>query len=59
MVAARHVPFVVHIAGDVSTPFAHDWPAPHSVPTPLLPVSTQTDEPVAHDVAPVLHGLVG
>src|SRR5262245_61859713 len=50
MVAAAHVPALLHIAGSVSTPFAHDWPAPHSVPAPLFPLSTHTDDPVAHDV---------
>jgi hypothetical protein len=59
IVAAAHVPFALHIAGSVKTPFAPDWPAPHSVPCPLLPVSVQTDAPVAHDVVPVLHGFVG
>jgi hypothetical protein len=59
IVAALHVPVAVHIAGSVSTPFVHDWPAPHSVPAPLLPVSAQTGAPVAHDVVPVLHGFVG
>ena len=59
IVAAMHMPFALHIAGNVSTPFAHDCPAPHSVPIPLLPLSTQTDEPVEHDVVPVLHGFVG
>jgi hypothetical protein len=58
-VAAAHVPAALHIAGSVSTPAAHDWPAPHSVPAPLLVVSTQTIEPVVHDVWPFLHGLVG
>jgi hypothetical protein len=59
MVAAVHVPFALHIAGSVRTPLLQDWPAPHSVPAPLLPVSTHTDDPVEHDVAPVLQGLVG
>ena len=59
IVAAPHVPFALHIAGSVSVPFAHDWPAPHSVPMPLFVVSTQTIEPVVHDVAPFLHGLAG
>jgi len=59
VVAAAHAPFALHIAGSVSVPFAQDWPAPHNVPAPLLVVSTHTDRPVAHDVAPFLHGLVG
>jgi hypothetical protein len=52
-------PVALHIAGNVNTPFEQDWPAPHSVPWPLLPLSTQTDDPVVHDVVPVLHGFVG
>ena len=59
IVAAMHAPLALHIAGSVTTPPAHDWPAPHSVPALLLVVSTHTDTPVAHDVAPFLHGLVG
>jgi hypothetical protein len=59
IVAAEHVPVAVHIAGIRRTPFEHDWPAPHSVPAPLLPLSTQADAPVAHDVTPVLHGFAG
>ena len=59
MVAAAQVPLALHIAGSVSTPPEHDWPAPHNVPAPLLVVSMQTMVPVVHDVAPFLHGLVG
>jgi hypothetical protein len=59
IVAAAHVPVLLHIAGSVSTPFAHDWPAPHSVPGVLLPDSTHVDAPVAHDVVPFLHGFCG
>ena len=58
-VAAMQTPVALHIAGSVNVPFEQDWPAPHSVPWPLLPLSTQTDTPVAHDVVPVLHGFVG
>jgi hypothetical protein len=50
VVAAAQVPLALHIAGSVSTPPAHDWPPPHNVPAPLLVVSTQTIEPVEHDV---------
>ena len=32
---------------------------PHDVPAALLPLSTQTETPVAHEVVPVLHGLLG
>jgi len=32
---------------------------PHDVPFALFPFSVQTDAPVAQEVAPVLHGLVG
>jgi hypothetical protein len=59
MVAALHVPPVVHIAGSVSTPPEHDCPAPHSVPGVLLVVSMQACVPVMHDVTPFLHGLAG
>src|SRR5262249_871764 len=59
IVDERHVPFAVHIPCVVTVPFTHDWAAPHSVPEPLVPVSMQTDIPVAHDVAPVLHWFVG
>ena len=37
----------------------HTMLAPHIVPLARLPDSMQTGEPVAHDVAPVLQGLVG
>src|SRR3954468_4767534 len=59
IVIALHVPFASHIAGSVSTPFAHDLPAPHSVPWPLFALATQVDAPVAHDVTPFLHAFVG
>src|SRR6478672_5082415 len=59
MVPAVHMPFALHIPCNVRMPFAHDCAAPHSVPEPLLPDSTQTDEPVAHDVVPVLHWFAG
>jgi hypothetical protein len=59
IVMAAHVPAALHIWGNVTTPFEHDWPAPHSVPTPLLPVSMQTIEPLEHTVMPFLHGFVG
>jgi hypothetical protein len=49
-VAAVQAPFALHIAGSVNTPPAQDWPAPHNVPAPLFVVSTQTIEPVEHDV---------
>ena len=32
---------------------------PHEVPSVTFPVSAQTEVPVAHDVAPVRHGLAG
>ena len=37
----------------------HTMLAPHIVPVARLPDSMQTDEPVAHEVAPVLQALVG
>ena len=48
-----------HIPADFSTPSVHDCAAPHSVPTGLLAFSTQTEDPVAQEVFPVLQGLVG
>jgi len=46
-------------AADVLTPFVHDAPAPHIVPAGLLPVAMQTELPVEHEVAPILHGSDG
>jgi hypothetical protein len=43
----------------VTTPFEHDWAGPHWVPCPLLPLSTQVETPVAHEVTPVLHAFAG
>jgi hypothetical protein len=40
-------------------PAMHTRLVPHVVPFGRLPVSAHTDAPVAHDVAPVLHGLPG
>jgi hypothetical protein len=40
-------------------PALHTMPVPHDVPAALLPLSMQTDAPVAHDVVPVLQELVG
>ena len=37
----------------------HTMLAPHIVPLARLPDSMQTGEPVAHEVAPVLQGLLG
>ena len=54
-----HAWLASHIAADVSTPSVHDCAAPHSVPTGLLPLSTQTEDPVAQEVLPSLQGLVG
>jgi hypothetical protein len=59
IVGAVHVPAALQVPCGVTTPFAHDCAGPHSVPEPLLPLSTQTGAPVAQDVTPVLHGLVG
>jgi hypothetical protein len=59
MVAGVHVPLALHVPCRVSTPFAHDCAAPHSVPAPLLPDSTHIDVPVVHDVRPVLHAFAG
>jgi hypothetical protein len=46
----------LHVASDVRTPPVHDCIAPHSVPIGLLPLFTQTEPPVEHDVVPTLHG---
>jgi hypothetical protein len=43
------------MAADVLTPLAHDWAAPHSVPTGRLPLAAHTEVPVAQDVTPSLH----
>jgi hypothetical protein len=59
VIVVRHAPLASHIAADVRMPFAHDWAAPHSVPTGLLPLFTQTELPVAHEVRPSLQGSVG
>ena len=59
IVPATHIPVALHAPCSVTTPPEHDCGGPHCAPCPLLPLSTQTDEPVEHDVWPVLHGLVG
>ena len=59
VIVVVHAALALHIAADVLTPFVHDWAAPHSVPTGLLPLVAHTDVPVAHDVRPTLHGSVG
>ena len=40
-------------------PVLHTMLAPHIVPFGRLPDSTQTGEPVAHDVVPVLQAFAG
>jgi hypothetical protein len=59
VIVLTHDPLALHISADVLMPFMHDCGAPHSVPTGLLPVSRQTDVPVAHEVVPTLHGSAG
>src|SRR5262245_21966374 len=59
IVAVVHVPVALPVPCAVTTPPEHDWAGPHCVPCPLLPLSMQTEAPVAHDVMPVLHGFVG
>lgn len=54
-----HAALALHIAADVLTPAVHDWAAPHSVPTGLLPLVVHTETPVAHEVTPSLHGSDG
>jgi hypothetical protein len=41
------------------TPALHTLLFPHEVPFATLPVSAQTEVPVAHDVAPIRHMFVG
>ena len=38
---------------------SHTMFVPQAVPVALLVVSVHTDDPVAHDVVPFLHGFVG
>ena len=40
-------------------PALHTMPLPQVVPAAVLPVSTQTELPVVHEVAPVLQALAG
>jgi hypothetical protein len=59
VVVLLHAALASHISADVRIPFAHDWAAPHGVPTGLLPLATHTELPVAHAVIPTLHGSDG
>jgi hypothetical protein len=59
VIVVTHAALALHIAAEVFTPPLHVCAAPHSVPTDLLVVATQTDDPVEHDVLPFLHGSVG
>jgi hypothetical protein len=59
VVVVVHAAAAVHIAADVLTPSAHDWAAPHRVPTGRLPLATHTEVPVAQEVMPSLHGSEG
>ena len=43
----------------VQLPVLQTIPVPQLVPLFLLPDSTQTGAPVAHDVVPVLHAFAG
>src|SRR5262245_38828977 len=56
IMVVTHAARALHVASDVRTPAVHDWVAPHSVPAGLLPLFTQTEVPVEHDVVPSLHG---
>jgi hypothetical protein len=40
-------------------PLLHTWPEPQALPFATLAISTQTEVPLAHEVLPVLHGLLG
>ena len=57
VVVVPHAWFASHVAADVVIPPEHDCGGPHDVPGGSLPVSTQTEVPVAHEVVPVLQGL--
>jgi hypothetical protein len=59
IIVVTHCATALHVASDVLTPAVHDWVAPHSVPIDLLPLFTQTDAPVEHEVWPTLQGSVG
>jgi hypothetical protein len=39
-------------------PFEQTCPIPHAVPSAWMPLSTQTDVPVVHEVMPVLQAVV-
>jgi hypothetical protein len=59
IIMLTHAPLASHTASDVLTPFMQDWSAPHTVPTDRLPLFTQAEFPVEHDVRPTLHGSDG
>jgi len=59
LVVLTHAWLASHISADLSTPPVHDCASPHSVPIGLLPLSAQTEVPVAQEVRPSLQGLVG
>jgi hypothetical protein len=44
---------------ETQLPLLHTMFVPHDVPFPTLPVSAQTEAPVTHEVAPVLHRFSG
>src|SRR6185436_4018066 len=56
IIVVLHAALASHIAADVLTPPVHDWAAPHSVPTGLLPLATHTELPVVQDVVPSRQG---
>ena len=59
IIVVTHAAAASHVASEVLTLPVHDWVAPHSVPIGLLPLFTQTDVPVEHEVWPTLQGSVG
>src|SRR5262245_19972516 len=59
IIVVVHAAAASHVASEVLTPFVQDWSAPQSVPTGRLPLFTQTELPVEHDVVPTLQGSVG
>lgn len=59
VVVVLHAWLASHIAADVLTPLLQLWAAPHRVPTGLLLLTVQTEDPVAQEVVPLVQGLLG
>jgi hypothetical protein len=56
-VPATHVPLLLQASAVVNVPPVQDWAAPHANPTDLLPLFTQVEAPVEHEVDPFSQGL--